>query len=95
MTLPAGRQVATAAIVLVVLLGVLYVGDWLVLRWRVARGTAFGSVEVHQFLATSLKGSKTEYDLVGSFQEACSRSIFPQQGKPACWWLERHSSQWE
>jgi hypothetical protein len=95
MTLPAGRQVATAAIVLVVLLGVLYVGDWLVLRWRVARGTAFGSVEVHQFLATSLKGSKTEYDLVGSFQEACSRSIFPQQGKPACWWLQRHSSQWE
>jgi hypothetical protein len=95
MKLPAGRQVATAAIVLVVLLGVLFVGDWLVLRWRVARGTAFGSVEVHQFLATSLKGSKTEYDLVGSFQEACSRSIFPQQGKPACWWLERHSSQWE
>jgi hypothetical protein len=95
MTLPAGRQVATAAIVLVALLGVLYVGDWLVLRWRLARGTAFGSVEVHQFLATSLKGSKTEYDLVGSFQEACSRSIFPQQGKPACWWLQRHSSQWE
>jgi hypothetical protein len=95
MKLPAGRHLATAAIVLVVLLGVLYVGDWLVLRWRVARGTAFGSVEVHQFLATSLKGSKTEYDLVGSFQQACSRSIFPQQGKPACWWLERHSSQWE
>ena len=25
----------------------------------------------------------------------CSHSIFPQQGNPACWWLERHTSQWE
>jgi hypothetical protein len=90
-----GRRSREVVIVLIVLLGILYVGDWLVLRWRVARGTALGSVEVHQFLATSLKGSKTEYDLVGTFQEACSRSIFPQQGKPACWWLERHNSQWE
>jgi len=82
-------------IVALVLFGMLYVGDWLVLRFRVARGRAFGTVEVHQFLATSLKGNKTEYDLVGTFQEACSRSIFPQQGKPACWWLERHNAQWE
>ncbi|MGA7168715.1 MAG: hypothetical protein WB384_16820 [Candidatus Sulfotelmatobacter sp.] len=81
--------------VAIVLFIILYVGDWLALRFRVARGTAFGTVEVHQFLATSLKGSKTEYDLVGTFQEACSRSIFPQHGKPACWWLERHNSQWE
>jgi hypothetical protein len=60
--------------------------------WREVRRLA---VEVHQFLATSLKGNKTEYDLVGTFQEARSRSIFPQQGKPACWWLERHNAQWE
>jgi hypothetical protein len=90
-----GKRLGGVAIVALVLFVILYVGDWLVLRSRVARGTAFGSVEVHQFLATSLKGSKTEYDLVGTFQEACSRSIFPQQGKPACWWLERHNSQWE
>ncbi len=90
-----GRRLGSVAIVVLVLFVFLYAGDWLVLRSRLARGTAFGTVEVHQFLATSLKGSKTEYDLVGSFQEACSRSIFPQQGKPACWWLERHNSQWE
>ena len=77
-----GRRLKNVAIIALVLFVILYVGDWLVLRSRVARGTAFGSVEVHQFLATSLKGSKTEYDLVGTFQEACSRSIFPQQGKP-------------
>jgi hypothetical protein len=50
---------------------------------------------VRQFLATSLKGNKTEYDLLGVVPETCSRSIFPQDGNPACWWLQRHTSQWE
>jgi hypothetical protein len=82
-------------VVLVVLFGITYAGDWAVFRYRVSKGTAFGSVEVDQFLATPLKGQKTEYDLVGSGQQTCSRSIFPQQGNSACWWLKRHSSQWE
>jgi hypothetical protein len=42
--------------------GVLWVGDWVVLRARVSHGTAFGTVQVNQFLATPLKGSKMEYD---------------------------------
>jgi hypothetical protein len=92
---PTGRQVTAVVIVLLVLFGALYAGDWLVWRWRVARGTGYGTVEVHQFLATSLKGNKTEYDLTGTIQQQCSRSIFPQQGDSACWWLERHNSQWE
>jgi hypothetical protein len=78
-----------------VLLAVLYAGDWIVLRCRVSRGTAFDSVEVDQFLATSLKGNKTQYNMIGSFQQSCSRSIFPQQGRPACWWVRRHSIEWE
>jgi hypothetical protein len=82
-------------VVTAVLVGVLYAVDWAVLRVRVAHGTGYGTVEIHQFLATSLKGSKTEYDLTGSFQQTCSRSIFPHDGNPACWWLQRHSSQWQ
>jgi len=73
----------------------LYAADWLVFRYRIARGTALGSVEVDQFLATPLKGSKTEYDMVGSSQQSCARSIFPHQGKAACWWVRKHSSVWE
>jgi hypothetical protein len=82
-------------VVLAVVTGLLYIGDWLVQRTRVAHGTAYGVVQVHQFLATPLKGNKVEYDLMGTVPVTCSRSIFPQQGNPACWWLERHSSQWE
>lgn len=82
-------------LVLAVLVGLLYVGDWLVLRGRIPHGTAYGVVQVNQFLATPLKGNKVEYDLMGTVPVRCSRSIFPQQGDPACWWLERHTSQWQ
>jgi hypothetical protein len=80
---------------LAILLGVLYVGDWAVLRIRVSHGTAYRVIQVNQFLATPLKGNKVEYDLMGTVPMTCSRSIFPQRGNPACWWLERHTSQWE
>jgi hypothetical protein len=82
-------------VALAVASGALWVGDWVVLRVRVAHGTAYRVVQVNQFLATPLKGSKVEYDYMGTSPVTCSRSIFPQQGNEACWWLERHSSQWE
>jgi hypothetical protein len=89
------ERVARTFAVLAVLLALVYAGDWILLRNRVPRGTAFGVVEVNQFLATPLKGNKVEYDLMGTTPVTCSRSIFPQQGNPACWWLQRHKSQWE
>ena len=85
------RSAAVGAILLVTI----FVADWIVLRIRVTHGTAYGSVEIHQFLATSLKGSKTEFDMTGSFQQTCSHSLFPQGGNLPCWWLERHTAQWE
>jgi hypothetical protein len=72
-----------------------YVCDSLVLEYRVKHGTGYGTVQVHQFLATQLKGNKVEYDPLGIVPERCSRSIFPQNGSPACWWLEKHPMQWE
>lgn len=89
------RWLGQAIGMVLVLAAILYVGDWIVLRIRVARGTAFGAVEVNQFLAIPLKGNKVQYDFIGTVQETCSRSIFPQKGNPPCWWLERHTSQWE
>jgi hypothetical protein len=90
----AGRLVRWM-MVLAVLVGLLYVGDWAVLRVRVSHGTAYGVVRVNQFLATPLKGNKVEYDFMGSALVRCNHSIFPQRGNPACWWVERHRSQWE
>jgi hypothetical protein len=88
------RILRPAGLVVILLVG-LYAADWIVLRIRVAHGTGYGSVEIHQFLATSLKGSKTEYDLTGTFQQTCSRSLFPHGGNLPCWWLEHHTAQWQ
>jgi hypothetical protein len=80
---------------LAVALLVIYAADWAVARVRVARGTAFGVVTVHQLLATPLKGQKEEYDYMGDAAMPCTRSIFPQAGNPPCWWLARHTTVWE
>jgi hypothetical protein len=72
-----------------------YVIDLIVLQIRIKRGTAYRVLQVNQFLATPLKGQKEEYDLLGTVSVTCARSLFPQPGAPACWWLERHTSQWQ
>jgi hypothetical protein len=40
-----------------------------------------------------LKGNKIEYDYVGTAQEACSVSLFPQAGQSPCWHLRRNPNQ--
>jgi hypothetical protein len=74
---------------------VMWVSDWAMFRVRLARGTAFDSVQVEQYLSTALKGNKQEYDYLGTAQVNCARAIFPHGGSPACWWLRRHTTQWE
>ncbi len=89
------RRLAQLLAGIIVALGVLYAGDWVMLRVRISHGTAYSVVQVNEFLATPLKGNKMEYDLIGTVPQTCSRSIFPQKGNPACWWLQRHNSQWQ
>jgi len=38
-------------------------------------------------IVTPLKGNKEEYDWGGDVDVDCSRSLFPQAGEGACWWL--------
>jgi hypothetical protein len=69
---------------------VTYVSDWAVWRTRVAMGGGMGTVSVGTMIETPLKGNKEEYDWAGTSEVDCSRSIFPQAGSGACWWLVRH-----
>jgi hypothetical protein len=84
-----------AAKVLIVTAMIVWVTDWAVFRVRAARGTAYDSVQVEEYLSTALKGNKTEYDYMGTAQVSCARALFPHGGAPACWWLRRHTTQWE
>lgn len=83
------------AMVVVVVAILTWLSDWTVFRVRAARGSAFDSVQVEEFLSTALKGNKQEYDYMGTAQVTCARSLFPHGGAPACWWLRRHTTQWE
>lgn len=72
-----------------------WVTDWSVFRIRAAHGAAFQTMQVQEYLSTSLKGNKEEYDYMGTQPMTCARALFPHAGAPPCWWLSRHTVQWE
>ncbi len=77
------------------LLVLAYIGDWATLHTRIGHGTAFQTLQVHEFLNTPLKGQKEEYDYVGDYPVTCSNSLFPQAGNNPCWWVTRHTTVWQ
>jgi len=68
----------------------IYPADWAV--WEAQRlfGGGVGSVNVNHFTVAELKANKEEYYPDGVQTVPCSRSLFPQGGNSACWWLRRH-----
>lgn len=84
------RIAARAALGLAVALALVYLGDMAVWGVRVKMGGGMGKVTVSRFVVASLKGNKEEYYFDGTAEVDCSRSIFPQAGSGACWWVERH-----
>lgn len=84
---------------LLISLAILYAIDWIIFEVRQARGTGMKSVLVEQYLATTLKGNKAEYDYEGTTPANCSRTLFPQHAASTwnlpCWWLEHHTKRWE
>ncbi|MGB6483938.1 MAG: hypothetical protein WBE86_10680 [Candidatus Acidiferrales bacterium] len=89
------RRIGQILLFLLASLAILYAGDWGVLRVRMGHQTAFSTVQVAQFLATPLKNHTDEYDYMGTVTQTCVRSIFPHVSDPPCWWLKRHTTQWE
>jgi len=67
-----------------------YVGDWVTFKLR---GSPMSKVTVNQFQTVPLKGTKVEYDYLGSADVPCSQSLFPQGGQSPCWQLRRNPNQ--
>jgi hypothetical protein len=84
------RILARTVLGVIVALAVLYVGDWAIWRTRVALGGGMGKVSVSRIEVAELKNNKEEYYWDGTVDVDCSRSLFPQAGSGACWWLNRH-----
>jgi hypothetical protein len=77
---------------LLVIAAVAYPVDWAVWRSRVAGG-GMEQIEVRTFVVGELKGGKEDYYPQGSSMMPCSKTLYPQGGNMACWWLERHREQ--
>ena len=92
---PASRlrqRVQTAGFFLLLALLLVYPLDWAIWRVRVTAGDGFGSEAVTDTTAATLKGNHFEVYAQQSTTVNCSRSLLPQAGAGACWWLHRHPS---
>ncbi len=69
----------------------LYPVDWIVWRARSRFGVGMGSVVISDSMAATLKGNHFEVYAPTTAAVACSRSLLPQAGAGACWWMERHT----
>jgi hypothetical protein len=75
----------------VLALCVIYAGDYLLLRYKMATNrNAFGTVTVRPYYAVPRKDHRTEFLFDEPEDETCVHSLFPHAGDSPCWYLSRH-----
>lgn len=85
------RRVVIAGVVGICLL---YVLDYGLLRYRLARGgLAAATDSVTVLYGAPLKDGRVEIYADQPQVETCARSIFPHLGYPPCWYAKRHLTQ--
>jgi hypothetical protein len=76
----------------VLLLGIVYLGDYLSVRYKIPNGRdPFSSVTIQPYYAIHEKNGRTEYDFAQPQSQVCVRSLFPHFGYSPCWYVKRHS----
>lgn len=81
----------TAFAIVVACCALLYAGDYIAVRYRMARNqAALGTVEVQPYYAVPLKDGKTEFMFLKPQNEVCVHSLFPHLGHNPCWYVVRH-----
>jgi hypothetical protein len=86
------RRLSNAGIVVCVSLIILFAGDFLVLRIRIAaQGVAGVTQKVTTFQAALLKDNKFNVYFDQPQIQTCVRSIFPWLDDTPCWYVRRHT----
>jgi hypothetical protein len=86
------RKLFRGVAVLLVLLAMVYAGDYCVVRYRIPRGRyPFGQVAVQPLYVIHQKNGKIVYEMGDPETDACVRSLFPHMGYSPCWYLSRHA----
>jgi len=85
------RMLAAAVLSLAAMAALVYGGDYLLLRYRVAaKRNGFGSVTVRSYYAVQEKNNRTEYIFKGTEDQTCVHALFAHLGYAPCWYLSRH-----
>lgn len=84
------RLVVRSLVFLAVSLLTLYIGDNLVLRFRIWRNLQpYGSVLVKRYFAIKHKDQRVEFVSTDPEQRPCAHSLLPQLGYKPCWYVGR------
>ena len=68
----------------------LYLGDYLLVGYRIAKTRdAFGFVKIQPYYAVRQKNGKDELYFLPPETQACVQSLFPHFGHSPCWYVNR------
>jgi len=85
------RGLLISLVSLVLLTALLFAGDYLLLRYRVAaQRNPYSQVTVRPYYAVRLKSGKTEFMFLDPQTDTCANSLFPHLGMQPCWYERRH-----
>jgi hypothetical protein len=77
-------------IITLVSLSVLYIGDYVTIRYRMAKNrTPFEAVTIQRYYAVPQKNRKTELYFDQPDTQTCIHSLFPHFGCSPCWYVNR------
>jgi len=90
----AWRIVRWILLALVTCVAILYIGDYLRVRYRMARKTKTDPLETTQvrpLYAVPLKNGKDEFDFGDTETQTCVHALFPHFGYNPCWYTKREN----
>jgi hypothetical protein len=86
------KRAVVSILVAVALLAASYAGDYLSVRYRMAKGPdPLSAVTIDTYYAIHKKDGETEYDFASPQTQVCVRSLFPHFGYEPCWYVNRHT----
>ena len=79
---------------IVVLLALVYAGDYASVRIPIPKGRSpFSTVTVRPYYDVGLKSGKSEFYFLDPQKQTCVNSLFPHLGYDPCWYLRKHVRQ--
>jgi hypothetical protein len=86
------RAMLWVGFAMVALFFLIYLGDYVSLRFQIPGGRPqYGKVVVNPLYAIHVKNGKVQYEPGQQETDTCVHSLFPHFGNRPCWYLSQHT----